>query len=119
MNTDATGVAKYPASSRPATMNTLRMTRPGVPRGVGASHQLRRELPEHILQLPGRMPPHEFRRSLVRHDSPFRYDDCARANRVDFLEDMRGDDDRLVRRHLSDQRAHLVFLVWIEPIGRL
>src|ERR1700722_2940948 len=62
MNTDATGVAKYPASSRPATMNTLRMTKPAGQGGGGSSHHLRRQLPEHILQLSGRMPTHELRR---------------------------------------------------------
>ena len=46
-------------------------------------------------------------------------DDRAGAHRIDLLQDMRRDHDRLLRRHLLDQAAHLVLLVRVQPVGRL
>ena len=46
-------------------------------------------------------------------------DDGAGADGLDLFEDVGRDDDRLVRRHRRDQRAHLVLLVRVEPVGRL
>ena len=80
---------------------------------------LRRQLPEHVVQPARRVPALQFSRRRVRHHAPGRDDDRARAHGVDLLEDMRRDHDRLLRRHLRDQRAHLVLLVGIEPVGRL
>ena len=46
-------------------------------------------------------------------------DDRPAAHRLDLFEQMGRDDDRLVRPHLVDDLAHLVFLVGVEPVGRL
>ena len=46
-------------------------------------------------------------------------DDRPAAYRLDLFEQMGRDDDRLVRPHFVDDLAHLVFLVGVEPVGRL
>src|SRR5207248_5092659 len=46
-------------------------------------------------------------------------DDGAVAHRLDLLQKMRRDDDRLMRAQLANDAAHLVFLVRVEPVGRL
>ena len=46
-------------------------------------------------------------------------DDRPAAHRLDLLEQMGRDHDRLVGPHRGDDLAHLVFLVGVEPVGRL
>jgi len=58
-------------------------------------------------------------RGVVRDDAALRDDDRSRAHRVDLFEDVGGDHDDLVARHVVDQRAHLVLLVRVEAVGGL
>ena len=46
-------------------------------------------------------------------------DDRPGADRLDLFEQMGRDDDCLFRPHRRDDPAHLVFLVGVEPVGRL
>ncbi len=43
--------------------------------------------------------------------------DGARAHGFDFIELVRGDQDRLVGGHARDERAHRLLLVGIEAVG--
>src|SRR5256885_2431280 len=75
--------------------------------------------PEEILQLSGGGARLELLRCAVGDDATAVDDDRSGASRLDLLEDVRGEDDRLVLAHLAYQRAHLVLLVRIEPVGGL
>ena len=61
----------------------------------------------------------ELCRGSVGEDAAMSDDDRPAAHRLDLLEQMGRDDDRLLRPHRRDDLAHLVFLVGIEPVGRL
>src|SRR5256885_12189583 len=75
--------------------------------------------PEEILQLSGGGARLELLRCAVGDDATAVDDDRSGASRLDLLEDVRGEDDRLVLAHLAYQGAHLVLLVRIEPVGGL
>ena len=62
---------------------------------------------------------HQVLGGAVGDDAALVDDDGAGADGLDFLEDVRGDDDGLLLGHLGNQLAHLVFLVGIEPVGGL
>ena len=55
----------------------------------------------------------------VGHHPAARDDHRPGADRLDLLEDVGRDDDRLVLGHLADQPAHAVLLVRVEAVGRL
>ena len=61
----------------------------------------------------------ELRRCSVGHDLPAIDDDGTRTNRLDFLQNVGRENDRLPFPHPADQRPHLVFLIGIKPLGRL
>ena len=61
----------------------------------------------------------ETLRRVVGDDLAARDDDGARADRIHLFEDVGGDDDDLVARHLVDERAHFVLLVGIETVRGL
>jgi hypothetical protein len=61
----------------------------------------------------------ELGRRAVRDHAPGADHDGPRADRVDLLEDVRREHDDLLVRHLADQRADLVLLVGVEPVGGL
>ena len=64
-------------------------------------------------------PAHQLSRGAVSNDTPAVDDERPVAHGFHFLEDMGGDDDRLVPCHLLDEQADLMLLVGIETIGRL
>ena len=58
-------------------------------------------------------------RRFVGDDAPGGDDDRAVTDRIHFFENVRGDHDDLVRRHVADQFPHLVLLVRIQAVGGL
>src|SRR4051794_5312338 len=58
-------------------------------------------------------------RPRVGHDPAAGDHDGAGADRVDLLEDVGRDDDRLVLGHVADEAADLVLLVRVEAVGGL
>ena len=61
----------------------------------------------------------ELRRRRIGEKAAMSDDDRPAAHRLDLLEQMGRDHDRLVGPHRGDDLAHLVFLVGVEPVGRL
>src|SRR3990172_200795 len=59
----------------------------------------------------------EFRWRALKQQPSICDDDGARTHRIDFFKYVGGDDDGLFLRHLLDERAHLVFLIWVETVG--
>ncbi|KAF0117579.1 MAG: Uncharacterized protein FD149_1082 [Rhodospirillaceae bacterium] len=55
----------------------------------------------------------------IGHEAPPGDDDGPAADRLHLFENMGGNDDGLVRRHVADQAAHVMFLVGIKAVGRL
>src|SRR6187402_2450993 len=56
---------------------------------------------------------------VVGDEFALRDDDGARAHRVHFFEDVCGDDDGLLLRDFTDERADLVLLQRVEAVGGL
>ena len=82
--------------------------------GVG-----QRDRAEHVLEPPFRRARLQLLRRAVGDDLAAVDDDDARAGRLDLLQDVGREDDRLVLAHALDEVAHLVLLVGIEAVGRL
>ena len=61
----------------------------------------------------------ELGRRRIGENAAMSDDDRPAAHRLDLLEQMGRNDDRLVGPHRGDDLAHLVFLVGVEPVGRL
>ena len=59
----------------------------------------------------------EFLRRAVGDDLAAVDDDGARAGGLDFLQDVGGENDRLLLAHPLDQLADLVFLVRVQAVG--
>ncbi len=62
-------------------------------------------------------PGFQLRRRAVGNHFALGDDHGARADRVDFFQHVRGQDDGLFVRHGFDEPAHFMFLVGIEPVG--
>src|SRR3546814_8197943 len=60
-------------------------------------------LAEHVVQVPARRQAAQALRRIVGENPAAGDDHGARAHGIDLLEDMRGDHDRLLGRHLPDQ----------------
>src|ERR1051326_394235 len=60
----------------------------------------------------------ELGRRTVGENAAACDDDGPAAHRLDLLQEMRRDDDRLVWAQLVNDAAHLIFLVRVEPVGR-
>ncbi len=63
--------------------------------------------------------PRQLGRGRVGEHAALGNDDRPAAHRLDLLEQVGRDDDRLLRPHRRDDLAHLVLLVGVEPVGRL
>ena len=61
----------------------------------------------------------EVPRGVIGENPAARDDDGAVAYGVDLFQQMGRDDDGLACGHLVDELTHLVFLVGVQPVGRL
>src|SRR6266581_4615138 len=78
-----------------------------------------RDRAEEVLKPAARGARLELLRRAVGDDAAAVDDDRPGARRLDLLEDVRRENDRLGLAHAADERAHLVLLVRIEPVGGL
>ena len=57
-------------------------------------------------------------RCAISYDSALRDDYGTTTDRGNLFEDMGRDDDDLVARKIFNELANMVFLIWVEAVGR-